>query len=99
MPIWAWIFGLACIAYSGFVLWRAWAKGFVKYGPIRYTRQGDPIYFWFVVILFGMCGFWFGGMLILVTISLINGPLVDQRDCLSTHGWRAALNCPSSPSG
>jgi hypothetical protein len=45
MPIWAYIVLAVFIAYGGFVLWRAWAKGFVKYGLIDFTKQDDPIYF------------------------------------------------------
>jgi hypothetical protein len=95
MPIWVWIFLAVCIAYGGLVLWRAWAEGFVKYGPIRYTKQDDPAYFWFFVVLFCLAEIWFVGMLVIVVISLINGPIVDQRKCPTAHGWWKTLNCPS----
>ena len=62
MPFWVWIFVAVCIAYGGVVLWRAWAKGFVKYGPIHYTRSDHPIYFWFFVALFSAAEIWFIGL-------------------------------------
>ena len=95
MPIWAWIFLAVCIAYGALVLWRAWAKGFVKYGPIHYTREDEPIYFWFFVVLFCLAEIWLVGMLVLVIYSLIHGPLYDQRNCPTARGWEKAWNCPS----
>jgi len=95
MPVWAWIFLAVCIAYFWLVLWRAWVKGFVKYGPIRYTKQDDPIYYWFFVVLFCVAEIWLVGILGLVVISLINGPIFDQRNCASAKGWKKDLNCPS----
>jgi hypothetical protein len=99
MPVWMWIFLALCIAYNAIVLSRAWAKSFVKFGPIRYTKKDDPFYFWIFVVLFCLCEIWFLGMLVLVVISLISGPIFSQRDCASAHGWKAALLCPSAPSG
>jgi hypothetical protein len=95
MPIWAWMFLALCIAYGALVLWRAWAKGFVKYGPIRFTRKDDTFTFWFLVGTFCICEFFLVGMLVLVVVALINGPIVDQRKCPTAHGWWKALNCPS----
>jgi hypothetical protein len=79
MPVWIWIFLAVCIAYGALVLWRAWAKRFVKFGPIHYTKEDDPIYFWFFVVLFCLCEIWFVGMLVVVVISLISGPIFAQR--------------------
>ena len=73
MPIWAWIFLAVCIAYGAFVLWRAWTKGFVKYGPIQFTREADTFTFWFLVTTFCICELWFVGMLDIVLYSMING--------------------------
>jgi len=95
MPIWVWLFLLVCIAYSSFVLWRAWTKGFVQQGPFRYTRQDDLFTFWFIVVMFCLCEFWFVGMLVLLIVVMIHGPIVDQGKCPSEHGWEKALNCPS----
>lgn len=95
MPVWAWIFLAVGIAYFGVALWRAWAKGFIRYGPIRYTRQDDAVYFWFFVVFFCLAEIWLVGMLVFVLISLISGPIVDQRKCPAAHGWWKALNCPS----
>ncbi len=95
MPIWAWAFLAVCIAYGGLVLWRAWAKGFVKYGSINYTKKDDPIYFWFFVFLFCLVEIWLVGMFVLVVYSLIYRPIYDQRNCPSATGWDKAMNCPS----
>lgn len=89
------MFLAVCIAYGGLVLWRAWAKGLVKIWPIRYTKQDDPFYFWFFVVLFCLVEIWCVGMLVVVVISLINGPILDQRNCPSAQGWEKVLSCPS----
>jgi len=78
MPLWAWLSILLCITYSGLVLWRAWAHEYVKYGPIRYTRQANPRSFWFFVTLFAIAEIWFAGWFIIVVISLISGPVFHQ---------------------
>ena len=95
MPIWAWIFLAVCIAYGAFVLWRAWTKGFVKYGPIQFTREADTFTFWFLVTTFCICELWFVGMLVLVVYSMINGSIYDQRNCPTAQGWEKAWSCPS----
>jgi hypothetical protein len=52
MPLWMWLFLLVSILYGGFVLWRAWAKKYIKYGPIIYSLKESPIYFWFFAFSF-----------------------------------------------
>ena len=99
MAVWMWAFLAVGIAYGALVLWRAWVKGFVKFGPLYYTKQANPIYFWFLVVVFFLCETYFVGLTTLLVISLIVGPLFDQRDCENAHGWKAALLCPRSPSG
>ena len=78
MPIWMWIFLVACIAYGGLVLWRAWAKEFVKFGPIHMTRNEYPFSFWFFVVLFFIGEVWFIGMFFVIIISLMWGPIAPQ---------------------
>jgi hypothetical protein len=89
-------FGFALFIPGGaFMLWRILRRGSVKqYGAV-FTRKDDPFTFWFVVFLLILAEIWFIGMLVLVVISLINGPIVDQSKCPAAHGWWKALNCPS----
>ena len=79
MPFWVWIFLAVCIGYGALVLWRAGTKSFVKFGPIQDTKDDNPILFWFLVAGFCMCEIWCVGMLVLVAISLISGPIFSQR--------------------
>ncbi len=73
MPIWAWLFLATCIAYGALVLWRAWTKSFVKFGPLHYTRRDYPIYFWFFVVLFFIAEVWFIASAIIILLALVRG--------------------------
>ena len=79
MPLWGWLFIATCIAYGALVLWRAWTKNFVKFGPIHYTRSDYPISFWFFVVLFCIGEVWWIGLSAAVIISLVRGPIFSQH--------------------
>jgi hypothetical protein len=78
MPIWVWIFFGVVISYAALVLWRAWSESYVKFGPIRYTREADPIYFYFLAAVFLICEIAAIAFFVLTLVSLLTGPIVQQ---------------------
>jgi hypothetical protein len=78
MPVWVWILFVVCVAYCGFVLRRAWNRHYFKYGPIIYSLEETPIYFWFFAVVFSICELFFVALLTLGAISAIWGPVFHQ---------------------
>lgn len=78
MPVWAWLFLVAMIAYNSFLLWRAWNRKYFKYGPIIYSLDEVPIYFWFFALLFSVSEICLVGFFGLVVASTIWGPVFHQ---------------------
>jgi hypothetical protein len=86
---------LLVISGNTWLLLRVWKKQRVRYYSFCYSREEAPFNFWLGVCIIALSLLWWSAMAILVTISLINGPLYDQRNCPSAKGWEKALNCPS----
>jgi hypothetical protein len=78
MPAWIWLFLVVIIAYGGLVLWRAWNKKYVKFGPIHYTAEESPVYFWFLAVVFFLSEMFAIGLFGITIISAIWGPIVHQ---------------------
>ena len=78
MPLWAWCGFVLMIAYNSFVLWRAAASKFFRYGPIIYSLNDEPVYFWFFLVLFSICEIFLVGFFSLCIISTIWGPIANQ---------------------
>lgn len=78
MPAWVWLFWVFCIAEFAFLLWRAWTKQYVKYGPLIYSLEETPVYFWFFVVTFIGAELFALAVFILAVVSSIWGPIVHQ---------------------
>jgi len=78
MPVWAWLFLVLLIGYNSFVLWRAWNRRYFKYGPIFYSLDEGPAYFWFFAVVFTACELFLVGLFVLVLVSTIWGPVFHQ---------------------
>jgi hypothetical protein len=78
MPVWAWLFFVVMIAYNSFVLLRAWNHRYFKYGPIIYTLDEGPIYFWFFAFVFTVTEIFLVGFFGLIVASTIWGPVFHQ---------------------
>jgi tryptophan-rich sensory protein len=66
MPILAWVAIIAMIGYSSSLLWRSLTRREVRYGPIVYARNEEPIYYWFFVTLFVGCEIFLVGLIIML---------------------------------
>jgi len=78
MPIWAWLFFVPLISYGAFALWRAWDKRYFRYGLVIYALGESPVYFWFLVVVFGVCELFLVVFFSLIIISTIWGPIFHQ---------------------
>ena len=78
MPRWTWLFFVLLITYGGFVLWRAWDKRYFKYGPIIYSLEEAPTYFWFFAFVFALCELFLVALFSLIVVSTIWGPVFHQ---------------------
>lgn len=78
MPLWVWPFLVVLIAYGGFVLWRAWNKKHFRYGPIIYSLESSPIYFWFFAFVFSVSELFLLILFALAVASTIWGPFLHS---------------------
>jgi len=78
MPLWVWLFLAVVIAYPALVLWRAWSKNYVKFGPIRYTREADAAYFYFLVSVFFISEIFAICLCLIAVVSVVRGPVFHQ---------------------
>jgi hypothetical protein len=78
MPVWVWLFLVLMIGYNSFVLWRAWSRRYFKYGPIIYSLDEGPAYFWFFAFVFTASELFLIGLFGLVLVSTISGPVFHQ---------------------
>jgi hypothetical protein len=78
MPLWAWLFFVLMIAYNSFVLWRAWRHKYFKYGPIIYSLDEGPGYFWFFALVFTACEIFLVVFFSLIVVSATWGPVFHQ---------------------
>ena len=78
MPIWVWVFFAVVISYGGLVLWRAWSKNYVKFGPVRFTREADATCFYFLTSVFFLSEIIAISLLALAILSLVRGPVFQQ---------------------
>jgi hypothetical protein len=66
MPTFAWVAIVVMIGFATSLLWRSIARLEVRYGPIVYTRDEEPIYYWFFVALFAGCEIFLVGLTIML---------------------------------
>lgn len=78
MPLWSWLFLITCITYFAFVLWRACNKKYFKAGPIIYSLDQDPIYFWFFAFVFTASELIALALFGIAAVSVIWGPIFHQ---------------------
>ena len=78
MPLWVWLFFLLMIGYNSFVLWRAWKRKYFKYGPISYSLDEGPAYFWFFAFVFTASELFLIGLFGVAVVSTIRGPIFHQ---------------------
>ena len=78
MSVFAWLFFVLMIAYNSSVLWRAWTRRHFKYGPIIYSLDDGPIYFWFFAFVFTISEIFLIGFFGLIVVSTIWGPIFHQ---------------------
>lgn len=77
MPVWVWLFFVIVILYGALVLWRAWRKKYVRFGPIYYTAENDSVYFWFLVITFTLSEIFAVLLFVVAFVSAIWGPIFE----------------------
>jgi hypothetical protein len=75
IPLWVWLFLIALVFYGGVVLLRASKKHYVRFGPIIYSKDEGPIYFWILVAAFAVAEIILVGLLIGAIVSVIWGPI------------------------
>jgi len=78
MPVWAWLFLVLLIGYNSFVLWRAWNHRYFKYGPIIYSIDEGRTHFWFFACVFAASEIFLVGLVVLVLVSTIWGPVFHK---------------------
>jgi len=78
MPLWVWLFFVLMIAYNSSLLWRAWSHKRFKYGPIIYTLDEGPAYFWFFAFVLTVTELFLVGIFSLIVISTIWGPVLHR---------------------
>ena len=78
MPLWIWPFLGLMIGYGGFVLWRAWNRRYFKYGPIIYSMEESPVYFWFFAFMFGLSELISLTLFALAVVATIWGPIFSS---------------------
>lgn len=78
MPLWAWAFLVLMLGYNSFVLWRAWSRRHFKYGPITYSLDEGPAYFWFFAAVFTATEIFLLSGFCIVLASTIWGPIFHQ---------------------
>jgi hypothetical protein len=78
MPLWVWLFFVLMIGYNSFLLWRAWSHKHFKYGPIIYSLDEGPAYFWFFAFVFTASELFLIGLFGLAVVSTIWGPVFHQ---------------------
>ena len=78
MPVWAWLLFVVLITYGAFVLWRAWDKRYFRYGPIIYSLEETPTYFWFFAFVFAACELFLVTFFCIIVVSTIWGPIFHQ---------------------
>jgi hypothetical protein len=78
MPLWAWLFFVVSITYSALVLWRAWDKRYFRYGPIIYSLEETPGYFWFFAVVFAVGEVFLIVFFSVIVVSAIWGPVFHQ---------------------
>lgn len=78
MPLWAWSFLVLMLSYNTFVLWRACSQKRFKYGPIIYSLDDGPAYFWFFAFVFTASEIFLVGLFSVVAASTVWGPIFHQ---------------------
>lgn len=78
MPIWVWLFLIVLMIYGGVVLFRAWNGHYVRFGPITYSKNEDPAFFWFLVASFIIAELIVIGLFGAAVVSVTWGPIFKQ---------------------
>jgi hypothetical protein len=73
IPLWVWLFLIVMVFYGGVVLLRAKNKHYVRFGPIRFSKDDDPICFWVLVADFVVAETIIVGLLVGAIVSVFWG--------------------------
>jgi RsiW-degrading membrane proteinase PrsW (M82 family) len=53
MPLWAWLVFIVLSVWTAFRFLQALAKGHAQFGPFKYSREDEPVWFWIFTALNG----------------------------------------------
>ena len=79
MPLWSWLGLVALLAFYVTRMWRAWALGYVKFGPFLYNKNDSPVTFWFLTVVLSVCLIFLSVLFAMIVFSTIWGPIAHQN--------------------
>lgn len=70
-PGWGWLFLAASVSFFGFNVWAAVFRGRTYYGPFKYSRESDPVTYWYLTVIYAASGLFSAGVLLTLAYAAL----------------------------